>query len=55
MNTAELVVKVGQLSNQLDEASARGFKENAKALNLVSELKDIVERLEELAHKEFLQ
>jgi hypothetical protein len=52
-NTAELVVKIGQLSNQLDEKSARGFKENAAALNLVSELKDVIELLETLAFKEF--
>jgi hypothetical protein len=52
-NTAELVVKIGQLSNQLDEASARGFAGNPKALNLVSELKDVIELLETMAFREF--
>jgi hypothetical protein len=52
-NSAELVVKIGTLSRKIEEASAKGFRENAKALNLVSELKDTVELLEELAHREF--
>jgi hypothetical protein len=55
MNSAEIVVKVSQLSRKIEEASAKGFKENANALNLVSELKDTVELLEELAHREFAQ
>ncbi|WP_157378795.1 hypothetical protein [Burkholderia ubonensis] len=55
INTAYLVVKIGQLSNELDEASAKGFCDNAKALNIVSELKDAVELLEEMGHREFAQ
>jgi hypothetical protein len=53
MLSAELVVRIGTLSRSIEEASAKGFKENPKALNLVSELKDTVELLEELAHREF--
>jgi hypothetical protein len=53
MMTAELAVKIGRLSRDIEEASAKGFKQNAAALNLVSELKDTVELLEELAHREF--
>jgi hypothetical protein len=51
--TAELVVMIGRLAREIEEASAKGFKENPKALNLVSELKDTVELLEEQAHREF--
>lgn len=53
MMSAELVVKIGRLANAIEQASAKGFKQNAAALNLVSELKDTVELLEELAHREF--
>ena len=52
-NTAEMIVRVRQIGSQIEEASARGFRDNARAVNLVSELKDEVELLEELAHREF--
>lgn len=52
-NTAEQVVIVRRIGSQIEEAAARGFKDNARALNLVSELKDAVELLEDLAFREF--
>lgn len=54
-NTAEQIVIVGNLQRDIQEAAARGFRDNARALNLVSELKDAVELLETLAHREFLE
>ena len=52
-NTAEQVVIVRRIGSQIEEAAARGFKDNARALNLVSELKDAVDLLEDLAFREF--
>jgi hypothetical protein len=52
-NTAELIVRLGQLKSQLEEAAARGFRDNARAMNVLTELKDTVDRLEELAAKEY--
>lgn len=52
-NTAEQVVIVRRIASQIEEASARGFKDNTRALNLVSELKDAVDLLEDLAFREF--
>lgn len=52
-NTAETLVRIRQIGSQIEEASARGFKNNARALNLVSELKDAVDLLEDLAFREF--
>lgn len=52
-NTAEMIVRIRQIGSQIEEAAARGFKDNARALNLVSELKDAVEMLEDLAFREF--
>lgn len=52
-NTAEQVVIVRRIGSQIEEAAARGFKDNARALNLISELKDAVDLLEDLAFREF--
>jgi hypothetical protein len=52
-NTAELIVRLGHLKSQLEEAAARGFKGNSKAMNVLTELKDTVDRLEELAAEEY--
>jgi hypothetical protein len=52
-NTAEMIVRIKHMHSQLEEASAKGFRENPRAMNLVSEIKDAVERLEELVHAEF--
>ena len=52
-NTAEQVVIVRRIGSQIEEAAARGFKDNARALKLVSELKDAVDLLEDLAFREF--
>ena len=53
-NTAEMIVRIEQIGSQLKEASARGFKDNPRAVNLVSELMEAMELLEELAHREFV-
>lgn len=52
-NTAETLVRIRQIGSQIEEASARGFRDNTRAVNLVSELKDAVELLEDLAFREF--
>jgi hypothetical protein len=52
-NSAELIVRIGQLKSQLEEAAARGFRGNSKAINVLTELKDTVERLEEFAAEEY--
>lgn len=53
INTAEQVVIVRRIGAQIEEAATRGFKNNTRALNLVSELKDAVELLEDVAFREF--
>ena len=53
INTSEQIVRVLQIGSQIEEAAARGFRNNARAVNLVSELKDAVELLEDLAFREF--
>lgn len=53
MNTAEMIVRIGHIGSQIEEASAKGFKDNPRALSLISELKDTVEMLEDLAFREF--
>lgn len=49
----ELVVKVRRLAQQIEEASAKGFKDGA-AIKLISELSNRVEELEQEATREFL-
>ena len=48
-NTADYVVTVSNLTHQINEASAKGFLNNPYAVALVTELKDVAEKLEELA------
>ena len=54
MNSAELVVRVSNLTHQVAEASAKGFLDNCSALTLVHELKDLVDSLEHHATQEYL-
>lgn len=54
MNTAELIVRVSNLTHQVSELSAKGFANNCSALTLVHELKDLVDSLEHLATQEYL-
>lgn len=54
MNSAELVVRVSNLTHQVAEASAKGFRDNCSALTLVHELKDLVDALEHHATQEYL-
>jgi hypothetical protein len=51
-NSAEQIVIVNRLGAKIQEAAAIGFKNNGRALNLVSELRDAAELLEVLAHRE---
>ncbi|RQR87701.1 MULTISPECIES: hypothetical protein [unclassified Burkholderia] len=53
-NTAELVVRVSNLTHQVAEESAKGFANNCSALTLVHELKDLVDSLEHQATQEYL-
>lgn len=50
---SELVVRVRQLSQQIENASAKGFKDGA-AIKLISELAIRVEQLEQEATREWL-
>jgi hypothetical protein len=50
---SELVVRVRQLSQQIEEASAKGFKDGV-AIKLISELSNRVEELEQEATREYL-
>jgi len=52
MQTAELAVKVKKLANQLDEASAKGFKTDA-SLMLLYEIESAIGKLIEVATAEF--
>lgn len=54
MNTSELVVRVSNITHQVAEASAKGFRDNCSALTLVHELKDLVDSLEHQATQEYL-
>lgn len=49
MNTAELVVRISNATHEVAEASAKGFLNNPKAVAMVTELKEIAEKLEEMA------
>jgi hypothetical protein len=49
----ELVVRVRQLSQQIEHASAKGFKDGV-AIKLISELSNCVEALEQEATREWL-
>ncbi|UIY58126.1 hypothetical protein [Burkholderia cepacia] len=49
MNTSELVVRISNVTHELAEASAKGFFENTKATQLAIALKEMSEKLEELA------
>lgn len=53
-NTAELIVRAGNLHRQVQEESAKGFTANSAALALVYELKDAVKDLEGEANAEYL-
>lgn len=48
-NTAELIVRISNTTHAIAEASAKGFLNNPKAAALATELKDMAEKLEELA------
>jgi hypothetical protein len=50
---SELVVRVRHLAQQIEEASAKGFKDGA-AIKLISELGNRVEELEQEATREYL-
>lgn len=52
-NSAEQIVLIRRIGEQIEESAARGFKDNARALNLISELKDAVDLLEDLVFREF--
>lgn len=54
-NTSEQIVLIGRMQRRLEESVAKGFRDNPKALAIVSEMKDAIEFLEELAHAEFLK
>lgn len=53
MQSAELVVKIGQLQSKLEEASAKGFASEAP-MKLLYEIEETVGALLELATAEFL-
>ncbi|ARK86065.1 hypothetical protein [Burkholderia pseudomallei] len=48
-NTAELIVRISNVTHAVAEASAKGFANNPKATAMVTELKELAEKLEELA------
>lgn len=53
-NTAELVVRISNLTHKVAEESAKGFANNCTALTLGHELKDLVDSLENHATQEYL-
>jgi hypothetical protein len=53
MNTAEMEVRIKLMLGKLSETTAQGYRGNVAALRIVSEIKDAVDLLEELGHREF--
>lgn len=49
MNTAELIVRISNMTHAVAESSAKGFLNNPKAAAMVTDLKQMAEKLEELA------
>lgn len=53
MNTAELIVRISNMTHQIAEASARGFTGNSAALALIYEASDLMDKLAFAATNEF--
>lgn len=53
MNTAEMEVRLKLMLGKLSETTAQGYRGNVAALRIVGEIKDAVDLLEELGHREF--